>query len=128
VELTVQTASVDSRAEGRDKALRSEDYFHSARYPAMTFRSTSVKALGNDQFAVTGDFMIRDVTKRITVPVKLLGVNAIGGEMGDIVAFETTFTINRLDYRVGTPTNWLANDVAIHLLVGASSNGRTASR
>lgn len=128
IELTVQTASVDSRIEQRDRALRSEDYFDVARYPAMTFRSASVTMTSADAFAVTGDLTIRDVTQRITVPVRLVGRNDIGGEMGELLAFETEFPLNRLDYHVGTPSTWLGNDVAVHLLLGANNNEKTASR
>lgn len=128
VEVTVKTASVDSRVEPRDNALRSSDYFHTARYPEMTFRSTSVESNARGEYAVTGDFTMRGITRRITVPAKLVGLHDIGGELGELIAFEIAFTINRLDFQVGTPSNWLGNEVAIHLLFGASHNGRTASR
>ena len=60
--------------------------------------------------------------------MKVLGVQNAGRELGDVAGFETTFTINRMDYGVGPDWNILSNDVSIHLLIGASSFIETTGR
>ena len=73
VEMTVQTASVDTAVEPRDNHLRSPDFFDVENHPTLSFRSTEVVAAGSDGLKVTGDLSIRDVTKPITLDVKFEG-------------------------------------------------------
>ena len=99
VEFTIQTASIDTGNKNRDEHLRSADFFDAANHPTISFKSTSVKQKSKDTYDVTGDFTMRGVTKRITLPVTHLGFikDARGNETG---GFEIETTINRKDYGV----------------------------
>jgi len=68
IEVTVQAASLDGRAPGRDKVLRSDDFFDVEKYPTLSFRSTKVSSTGKDTDDVEDDLTIRGVPKRITIP------------------------------------------------------------
>src|SRR3954469_19474044 len=50
VEIEVPTASIDTRAEQRDAHLRSPDFFHVERYPAMKFVSERIEGDVNGEF------------------------------------------------------------------------------
>jgi polyisoprenoid-binding protein YceI len=101
VEFTIQTASINTANEGRDKHLRSADFFDAEKFPAISFKSTKVAAAGKDRYNVTGTFTMRGVTKEITLPVALLGFGkGMRGE--DRAAFEIQTVVNRQDYGV----NW----------------------
>ena len=67
------------------------------RFPALTFVSTKITARANDTFDVEGDLTIRDVTRRITLPVTYLG-KATDPWGNEKLAFETEITINRKDF------------------------------
>lgn len=97
VTFTVQTASIDTGTPDRDAHLRSEDFFAVERFPTLTFVSTKIAARGDDSFDVEGDLTIRDVTKRITLPVTYLG-KATDPWGNEKLAFETEITINRKDF------------------------------
>jgi polyisoprenoid-binding protein YceI len=99
VEFRVKAASIDTANEDRDKHLRAEDFFHAEKYPEITFKSTSVKKTGKDTYAVTGDFTMRGVTKRITLPVTYLGT-ARDPWGNDKAGFETAATLDRKDYGI----------------------------
>jgi len=58
--------SIDTGNGDRDGHLKSGDFFDAEKYPAITFKSTSVEKDGSD-YIVKGDLTIKDVTK----PVKL---------------------------------------------------------
>jgi polyisoprenoid-binding protein YceI len=96
--LSVDVASVDTGATARDETLRSDDFFDAKRFPQMTFVSRSVKKREPGVYDVTGDLTIRGVTKRITVPVRLLGRAQNGDE--EIVGFESEFRIDRTEFGV----------------------------
>jgi polyisoprenoid-binding protein YceI len=71
IELTIQTASIDTSNADRDKHLKSPDFFDVAKFPTMTFKSTKVAKAGKGKFKVTGDLTIRDVTKSVVLDVAL---------------------------------------------------------
>ena len=97
VAVTIQSASIDTNEPNRDTHLRSDDFFAVETYPTLGFTSTQIVPAGGDRFDVTGDLTIRGVTRRVTVPVSLLGT-ATDPWGNEKLGFETEFTINRKDF------------------------------
>lgn len=122
IEVSVESASLDTRNKTRDDVLRSDDFFDAKKYPTLSFRSASVAPAPTGDLSVTGDLTIHGVTKRITVPARVIGARVMPG-IGDFAGFETTFTIDRRDYGV-LGTRWSGNSMAIdpivtiHLIIG----------
>jgi polyisoprenoid-binding protein YceI len=98
VEFTIQATSIDTGSENRDKHLRSADFFDVEKFPAITFKSTSVSAKGRDGFDVTGDLTMHGVTKRVTLPVTFGGF--LKTQRGEKAGFEVETTLNRKDYGI----------------------------
>ena len=98
VEVTVQAASIDTDTPSRDEDLKSETFFDVAKYPTLAFKSVSVQKGTGDALSLTGDLTIHGVTKRVTVPVDVLGTIPFRG--GQKAGFSTTFTIDRKDYGI----------------------------
>ena len=67
VEVTIDAASIDSRVAEFNEHLVGADFFNTAEYPTITFRSTKVKATGDTTFDVTGDLTILGTTKPVTL-------------------------------------------------------------
>ena len=131
VEFTVQTASIDTANEDRDKHLRSADFFDVEKFPTMTFTSTGVKAVDKDTLEVTGDLTIHGVTKRVTVPVEFLGTAKTPN--GEKAGFETAFTVNRKDHgiiwnRVMDAGPILGEDVKVTISVEADRQQPAAAK
>ena len=123
VSFDVKTASVDTKNDSRDGTLRGEDFFHVSKHPKLTFRSVKVEPKGNNVAHVTGDLTIRGVTRRITIPVRLLGVSKQGNGR-EMAGFETEFKIDRRAFGV-TGGRWtantpgvLGNEVTIRIMAG----------
>jgi polyisoprenoid-binding protein YceI len=98
VEFTAKMESVDTGVEGRDKHLRTVDFFEVEKFPEMTFKSTKVEKKDKN-LMVTGDLTMKGVTKQISFPVTIAGFlkdQRGGTKMGAIA--ETT--INRKDFGV----------------------------
>ena len=70
---TIRTASVSTGSADRDGHLVSPDFFDAATYPEITFVATGVHADGDD-YVLTGDLTIKDVTKAVSLPVEFEGV------------------------------------------------------
>jgi polyisoprenoid-binding protein YceI len=118
VEFDIETRSVDTKNDNRDGTLRSENFLHASKYPRLTFRSVRVRPRGANLADVTGDLTIRGITRRITVPVRLLG------KRDKYAGFETSFTIDRNAFGV-TGGRWtasapgvLGNEVTIRIVAG----------
>ncbi|RAN69473.1 polyisoprenoid-binding protein [Bacillus sp. SRB_336] len=69
----VKTASFDSGDANRDQHVRSADFFDTEKYPEMKFRATSIEGDGED-YTLTGDLTIRDITKPVELEVEFTGV------------------------------------------------------
>lgn len=97
IELTAQTASVDTRNEQRDGHLRTGDFFDSEQYPAISFRSTEVTAADADTLRVTGDLTFKDVTQPVTIDFDYEGA-AVDPYGNQRIGFEGRTKIARSDF------------------------------
>lgn len=97
VEVSIETASVNTGEAGRDEHLRSGDFFEAQAHPTMTFRSTAVRHVGGSDFEVDGELTIKGATRAITLPATFEGVagDPWGGER---VAFESTLEVDREEW------------------------------
>ncbi len=99
VDVTIQTASIQTNNERRDNHLRSDDFFNAEKFPTITFKSTKITPVEGNKFKVDGDLTIRDVTKPVTLDAELVGMGAVG-QSGTRAGFQATTSVNRKDYGV----------------------------
>lgn len=69
----LDAASIDTGETKRDEHLRSPDFFDAGGHPDITFQSTSIEVIDEDEFHVTGDFTMHGVTKPITLHAEVTG-------------------------------------------------------
>ena len=96
IDVTIGTASIDTRQEQRDNHLRSADFFDVEKFPAMRFVSTRAERDGNE-WKVTGDLTIKDVTKPVTLEVLRYG-EMNDDQMGHRIGYAAQTEINRKDF------------------------------
>ncbi len=120
VEFTAKVTSIDTGVAGRDNHLRSKDFFEIEKFPDLTFKSTKVEKKGN-QMMVTGDLSLKGVTKSITFPFNIAGINPATERGGARMGVTAATKINRRDYGVnyGTPAT-IADEVHIDLQIEAT--------
>lgn len=70
VQVTIDTASINTNVQKRDEHLRSADFFDVAKYPTMSFVSKKVAKAGKDQLKVTGDLTLHGITKEVVLNVE----------------------------------------------------------
>lgn len=90
--------SVDTRQAQRDGHLKSEDFFNVEKYPNVTFTATKITADGDDEYEVTGDLTIRDVTKPLTLEVSYEGTGKDPNTGNMVAGFEAKGKFNRKDF------------------------------
>ena len=99
VEFMIKAASIDTDQEGRDKHLRSADFFDVEKFPEITFKSTKITAKGKDKYDVTGTLTMHGVTKEVTLPVTS-SAPCPTAAADEKAGFEATTTLNRKDYGI----------------------------
>jgi polyisoprenoid-binding protein YceI len=102
--VTVAAGSVDTGHKGRDKHLRSADFFDTGKYPDITFSVDSIQQAG-EKVTITGTLRIRDQDKSLTFD----GTAAFRGD-GE-VWLDAVVPVNRADF--GMTWNFLGS-VSMH--------------
>ena len=66
--------SINTSNADRDNHLKSPDFFDSAQFPEMTFTADSMERRSDDEYKLTGDLTIRDITKKVTLDAEFGGI------------------------------------------------------
>jgi polyisoprenoid-binding protein YceI len=121
---TIDVATVDTGVAARDGHLKSPDFFDVAKFPTMTFKSTSVVKAG-DHYDVKGDLTLHGVTKSVVLNLETPGKEQIGMDKKPHRGFTATTTINRKDFGLtwnGTVASGdavLGDDIKVELDIDA---------
>jgi polyisoprenoid-binding protein YceI len=91
---TIQAASITTNQEQRDTHLKSGDFLDVEKFPTLEYRSTGVKSLDGNEFVLTGELTIRDVTLPVDLAVEMEGVGR-NGYGQDVFGFSATAEIDR---------------------------------
>jgi polyisoprenoid-binding protein YceI len=98
VNVTVQTASLNTGNGYRDDDLRSDRFFAVGRYPTMTFKGTGF-AVADSTLDLNGILTIKGKSKPVTLAGRYRGIvkDADGHER---IGFEATGSVDRRDFDI----------------------------
>jgi polyisoprenoid-binding protein YceI len=100
VEATIDTTTVSTGVDARDKHLKSPDFFDVEKYPAISFKSTSLNRAGG-KLQLIGELTIDGVTKSVTLDLD--GPTPPQTMQGKTVSgFSASGMIKRSDYNFGS--------------------------
>ena len=89
--------SINTGVSDRDGHLKSDDFFNAQSFPLLSFNSTGVTKTSDDQYTITGDLTIRDVTKNVQFQAELGGI-AVDPYGQTKAGFSITGKIKRSDF------------------------------
>lgn len=95
----VEIPSINTSVSMRDDHLKSADFFEAEKYPAMTFESSSIEKVDDQNYKLHGKLQIKDVTKDVTFDV-VYGGTVKGEDGSETVGFIAKSKIDRLDYHI----------------------------
>jgi polyisoprenoid-binding protein YceI len=99
IEFSADVNSISTDNEGRDKHLKSDDFFNAEKFPKITFVGKSFMKVGDKNYKLVGDFTMRDVTKEVTLEVVYNG--SVKDPWGNTKAgFKIKGEVNRFDYNL----------------------------
>lgn len=118
VEVNIDAASVNTGVAMIDSQMQSADFFDTANFPVIRFKSTNL-SLGGDQMSLTGDLTIKGVTKSVTLAVTRFKCTAYSGFQSDTCIANASVTIKRSEFNMSKYMFLAGNEVALNLVIGA---------
>ncbi|WP_348714978.1 YceI family protein [Tenacibaculum sp. 190130A14a] len=109
--VSIKTASINTKNEGRDKHLRANDFFDAATYPSIKFVQKEFKKREGKKIEILGDLTIKGITKPVILKGKVNGVVATKYGMKAGVKLQTT--IKRTDFKVGGEGGSIGEEVEL---------------
>jgi polyisoprenoid-binding protein YceI len=117
VDVTIDAKSVDTGSSLFNEHIQGEDFLDTAKYPTITFKSSSVKFNGDNVASVDGSLTIKGVTKPVTLTVQSFKCMPHPMLKKDACGATATATIKRSDFNAGKYAPLVGDDVTLTLPV-----------
>lgn len=98
-DFTIDVKSINTGVEMRDNHLKSADFFDADTYGTMKFVSTQIQKIKGNQYQLTGNLTIKDVTKKVTFDLTYGGTSK-DAQGNEVVGFQGKTTIDRTAYNI----------------------------
>lgn len=102
--VTIDPASINSGVEKFDGHLVSSDMFDVEKHDTITFKSTSIEIGDDNMGTLTGDLMIKGITKPVTLDVTLNKAGEHPFAKKDTFGISATGTIDRTEWDLSYAT------------------------
>lgn len=134
VDATIDTNTINTQEAGRDKHLKSAEFFDTAKFPTMTFKSKKITAAGEGKYKMLGDLTMHGVTKEVALNLDELTAPVNDGHGNTRIGASATGKVNRKDFGItygGVLDNggaMIGDDVTITLDVELTKPTQAASK
>jgi polyisoprenoid-binding protein YceI len=96
-DVTIDVRAINTQNTQRDQDLRGSDFFDTAKYPTITFKSKRVDPGAEGAFKLIGDLTIRGTTREVTLDVEA-PAPVTKGMRGMVTGTTAKTRIKRLEY------------------------------
>ena len=119
VDVSIDATSVNTGYALFNEHIQAADYFDTAKYPTITFKSDKMTFKGSQPVSLSGDLTIKGVTKPVTLaithfhcmPHPMLKVEACGAN--------ATTQVKRSDFNMGKNVPYVSDEVTLTLAIEA---------
>ncbi len=118
IEVSIETASVDTNHEKRDEHLRGPDFFNTKQYPVMKFSASSIDFGGAKSERIEGTLSLHGKTKPVMLTVETVGAgdDPWGGYRA---GYKATAVIKRSDFGMDFMPGGIGDDISVTLNIEA---------
>jgi polyisoprenoid-binding protein YceI len=100
VSVVIKATSVDTGIEGRDRHLRTADFFDVEKYPEITFKSERIEKKGKS-FIAHGPLTMHGVTRQIALPFNVTGtIKNPASNSVSAIGYSARMVLNRREYGI----------------------------
>lgn len=129
-DVTIDATSVSTGQAMLDEQMQSADFFDTANYPVITFKSGKM-VLNGGQSSLSGELTIKGVTRPVTLAVTHFQCMQDPTFKVETCGANATVTVKRSDFNMGKYAFLVSNDITLSLAlkaVKAQSYMQVASR
>ncbi|MEO5565180.1 MAG: YceI family protein [Luteimonas sp.] len=121
VEVTLPMSAIDSFVPKLDEHLKSADFFDVQHYPVATFKSTSVRVLGEGRLEVTGNLDLHGVVKPVLLNVTLNKAAPHPMGKASSIGFDASATISRSAFGITKYVPMVSDQIALRITTEATA-------
>lgn len=122
VDIEIDAASISTGFAKRDDHLRSPDFFNTAEFPTITYKSTKFNFSGNTPSSVEGNLTILGVTKPVTLTIDAFNCGVHPMSKKDVCGAGASAQIKRSDFGVKYGIPNIGDDVKLVFEIEAVKN------
>jgi polyisoprenoid-binding protein YceI len=119
IDVTIDAKSVDSGFPVFNEHLQDEDFFNTAKYPTITFKSSKLKFDGDKLTAVDGNLTIKGITKPVTLTLTSMQCMPHPMNKKPACGANATTVIKRSDFNMAKYVPYVGDDVTLTIPVEA---------
>ena len=119
VDVTIDATSVNTGLALFNGHIQGADFFDTAKYPAITFKSTAVKFDGDKPMAIEGNLTIKGVTKPVTLTVTHFHTMPHPMLKKDAIGANAVAKIKRSEFNMGKYAPNVGDEVTLTIAVEA---------
>lgn len=120
VEVSMPLSGLDTFVPALDAHLKTTEFFNAAKFPASTFKSTKVQQVGIGLLEVTGNLMLKGISKPVTLHVKLNNAGVHPMTKLQTIGFDANATIKRSDFGMGMYAPAVSDEINLRITTEAS--------
>jgi polyisoprenoid-binding protein YceI len=113
-DLSFEVSSISTGNGMKNKKALTAEWFDAGKHPQITYVSSKIEKNGNE-YTVYGTLKMKGVSKEKKVPLKV-------SRNGKDITFSGSFSINRLEYKVGKKSDVVPDVMNINYSIPASQN------
>jgi polyisoprenoid-binding protein YceI len=99
LDISIDTASIDTQFARRDEDLRGPDFFDVKTFPSMTYRGRGIEMTADGAWAMDGSLTIRGVTREVPLTFGFKGLFPdTASNQPPRVSFHATAAVKRGDF------------------------------
>ncbi|MDD5181096.1 MAG: YceI family protein [Gallionellaceae bacterium] len=117
VDVTIDAKSVNTGSPLFNEHIQGEDFFDTAKYPAITYKSGSLKFDGDKLVAVEGELTVKGVTRPVTLTVTSFLCMPHPMLKKDACGANATAKIKRSEFNMGKHAPYVSDEVTLTIPV-----------
>jgi len=115
VDVTIDAKSVNTGYPLFNEHIQDEDFFNTAKYPTITFKSTAVKFDGDKPVSVDGNLTIKGGTKPVTLTLTSFQARPHPIMKKDAIGANAVTKIKRTEFNMGKYAPYVSDDVILQI-------------
>ena len=119
VDVTIDATSVNTGYALFNGHIQAEDFFNTAKYPSITFKSTGVEFEGDKPVAIDGNLTIKGVTKPVTLTVTSFHSMPHPMLKKDAIGANAVTKVKRSEFNMGKNVPYVSDEVSLTIAVEA---------